>query len=177
LPTPSARYLEADDRSILGEFECSTGAWYEDEVQRFIRDELFARHAARRAHTDHGVIGLEDPERGLIAVTAHESDLTRAGDRTLTSTLWIVAAVTNAVRGARLPGVDLGDGRPVTLGRYLAEVTFSDVLDADRDPVVRAIVARENTRSLALCERVGLTIEQADADPRYVQRLGLIAPG
>ncbi|HEY6761741.1 MAG TPA: hypothetical protein VI318_19735 [Baekduia sp.] len=176
MPTPSARYLEDDDRSLLRAFACSTGPWYEDEVERFIRDRLIARHAARRRHTDHRIIGLEDPERGLLAVTAHESELTRAGDRALTSTLWIVAAVTTEVRGALLPDVDLGDGRPVTLGRYLAEVTFSDVFDTGRDPVVRAIVARENTRSLALCQRVGLTIEQADADRRYVQRLGLIAP-
>ncbi len=73
--------------------------------------------------TDHQMIGLELPDHGLVAVTAHEEDL---------------------------------------------------VVDS-RHPLVRAVVACENTRSLALCSRVGLLSERADEDPQHVQRWGVIA--
>jgi RimJ/RimL family protein N-acetyltransferase len=41
--------------------------------------------------------------------------------------------------------------------------------------IVRAVVARENTRSLRLCARIGLTDERDDPDERFVQRLGRMA--
>jgi hypothetical protein len=37
---------------------------------------------------------------------------------------------------------------------------------------VRAVVAHENDRALKLCDRIGLIHERADADLRFVQRLG-----
>ena len=59
-----------------------------------------------------------------------------------------------------------------TLGRYLMEVILSDISQRDRAPYIRAVVARENTRSLKLCSRIGLTEERDDRDARFVQRLG-----
>jgi hypothetical protein len=172
LPTPSARRLGPADRAALRAFRCSTGRWFEDEVETHVQNDLLDAHAARRSHTDHCAIALELPDHGIVAVTAHEQDLTTEGGRDLTSTRWLVAAVAVDLQGAKLPDVDLGDGRPVTLGRYLAEATLSDVLETDRDPVVRAVIARENDRSLALCRRVGLTRELPDADGRYLSLLG-----
>ena len=63
----------------------------------------------------------------------------------------------------------------MTLGRYLLEVLMSDISQRERVPIVRAIVARENARSLRLCARIGLTDERDDPNPRFVQRLGRIA--
>jgi RimJ/RimL family protein N-acetyltransferase len=63
----------------------------------------------------------------------------------------------------------------VTLGRYLLEVLLSDIAERERAPIVRAVVARENARSLRLCARIGLTDERDDPDERFVQRLGRIA--
>lgn len=67
------------------------------------------------------------------------------------------------------------DGRPVTLGRYLLEVLLSDIAERERAPTVRAAVARENTRSLRLCTRIGLTEERDDPDDRFIQRIGRMA--
>jgi RimJ/RimL family protein N-acetyltransferase len=63
----------------------------------------------------------------------------------------------------------------VTLGRYLLEVLMSDISERQRVPVVRAVIARENVRSLRLCARIGLTDERDDPDARFVRRLGRIA--
>lgn|GEM_PF-978618 len=176
LPTPSARYLGSQDRASLATFKCSTGVWFEEDVERYVSHRLADAHDRRRAHTDHTIIGLVLPDRGLVAVAAHEQDLTADGDRELTSTRWVLAAVAVGLQGAVLRDVaPYDDDRPVTLGRHLAEVTLSDIVATRRDPVVRAIVARENARSLALCRRVGLARSRPDADPRYVQRLGVIA--
>jgi hypothetical protein len=161
---------------MLAAFRCSTGPWYEDDVESFITRRLIGRHVRRQPHVDHRVIGLELPDHGLVAVTAHEQDFTTDGPHDLTSSLWIVAAVVRHLQGAILPEIDPLDdsGRPVSLGRYLAETALSDIAAADRAPVVRAIVARENTRSLALCDRLGLGQSQPDADARFVQRLGVL---
>ncbi len=67
------------------------------------------------------------------------------------------------------------DVRPVTLGRYLLEVLLSDISERQRAPIVRAVVARENARSLRLCTRIGLTDERDEPNERFVQRIGRIA--
>jgi hypothetical protein len=67
------------------------------------------------------------------------------------------------------------DGGPLTLGRYLLEVLLSDISQRQRAPIVRAVVARENTRSLRLCTRIGLTEQRDDPDERFVQRIGHMA--
>ena len=176
LPTPDARYLGVEHREDLARFRCSTGPWFEDDVERFITAELADHHEWRRRHTDHTIISLEIPGHGMVALGAHETDLTSVGGRSLTSTFLEVAAVSAYFQGAILPAVEPldADGKPVTLGRYLIEVLLSDIAGSGRDPAVRAIVARENIRSLSLCTRVGLRNERDDPDPRFVQRLGLL---
>lgn len=138
--------------------------------------QLADYHEWRAPHTDHQMIGLELPDRGLVAVTAHEKDLVVDGSTEVTSTYWEVAAVVTDLQGAVLPKVsDYELERPVTLGRHLAAVTLSSIVDTTRHPLVRAVIARENERSLALCSRVGMRAEREDEDPRYVQRWGSIA--
>jgi hypothetical protein len=177
LPTPAARFLGLADRDLLAGMRCSTGAWFEDEVETFIQTRLAGYHDWRRPHTDHTIIGLELAEHGLIAVGSHESDLIRDGGQVVTSTYLECAAVRTDLQGAVLSELEPldEDGRPVTLGRYLLEVLISDIAQRERVPIVRAVVARENTRSLRLCARIGLTEERDDPDQRFVQRIGRIA--
>jgi hypothetical protein len=174
LPKPAARYLGEPDRGLLAAFRCSTGPWYEDDVERFVNSRLVDRHKERREHTDHRVIGLELPDRGLIAVGAHEEDLIRDGEVEVTSTLLEVGAVAVEFQGATLADVEPldPDRRPVSVGRWLMEVILGDVAETRRDPIIRGIVARENARSLALCRRVGLVHERDDADSRFIQLWG-----
>jgi hypothetical protein len=155
---------------------CSTGAWFEDDVQTFIQTRLADYHDWRRPHTDHTIIGLELDDLGLIAVGSHEAEFVRDGGQVVTSTYLECAAVRTDVQGAVLTDVDPLDGdRPVTLGRYTLEALLSDIAERERAPIVRAVVARENTRSLRLCACIGLTDERDDPDERFVQRLGRIA--
>lgn len=176
LPTPAARYLSGDDQAAVAAFRCAREAWYERDVETSVTTRLLDRHAWRRDHTDHTVIGLELPGYGLVAVASHEEDPTQDGDVDLMSTYLEVAAVSLPLRGAILPEVEPldPDGRPVTLGRWLLEVMLSDVSQRDRDPYVRAVVARENGGSLALCDRIGLVREEPDKDERFVQRWGVL---
>lgn len=176
LPTPAARYLGVGDRELLAGLRCSTSAWFEDDVQAFIQTRLADYHDWRRPHTDPTIVGLELDDLGLIAVGSHEAEFVRDGGQVVTSTYLECAAVSTNLQGALLAEVEPldEDGRPVTLGRYLLEVLLSDIYDRQRAPIIRAVVARENTRSLRLCARIGLTDERDDPDERFVQRIGRI---
>jgi hypothetical protein len=153
---------------------CSTGAWFEDAVETFIRTRLADYHDWRQPHTDHTIVGLELDDLGLVAVGSQEAEFVRDGGQVVTSTYLECAAVRIDVQGAALP--DVGpldqDGRPVTLGRYLLAVVLSDSAERERAPIVRAVVAGENERSLRPCARVGLTDERDDADGRFVLQVG-----
>ena len=177
LPTPAARFLGLADRDLLAGMRCSTGVWFEDEVETFIQTRLADYHDWRRPHTDHTIVGLELADVGLVAVGSHESEFIRDGGQVVTATYLECAAVRTALQGAVLPEVEQldDDGRPVTLGRYLLEVLMSDIFERQRVPVVRAVIARENVRSLRLCARIGLTDERDDPDERFVRRLERIA--
>ena len=141
--------------------------------RRSSRPRLADYHDWRRPHTDHTIVGLELDDLGLIAVGSHEAEFVRDAGQVVTSTYLECAAVRTDLQGAVLTEVDpLDDDRPVTLGRYLLEALLSDIAERERAPIVRAVVARENTRSLRLCARIGLTDERDDPDERFVQRIG-----
>ena len=128
---------------------CSTGAWFENDLETFIQARLADYHDWRRAHTGHTIVGLELDDLGLIAVGSHEAEFVRDGGQVVTSTYLECAAVRADLQGAVLTEVDpLDDDRPVTLGRYLLEALLSDIAERERALIVRAVVARENTRSL-----------------------------
>ena len=177
LPPPAARYLGVGDRELLAGMRCSTGAWFEDDVETFIQTRLADYHDWRQPHTDHTIVGLELADHGLIAVGSHEAEFVRDSGELVTSTYLECAAVSTNLQGAVLPEVEPldDDGRPVTLGRYLLAVLLSDISERPRGPIVRAVVARENARSLRLCARIGLTDERDDVDERFVQRIGCMA--
>jgi hypothetical protein len=177
LATQAARYLGVGDRELLAGMRCSTGAWFEDDVETFIQARLADYHDWRAPHTDHTIVGLELADHGLIAVGSHEEQFVRDSGELVTSTYLECAAVSTNLQGALLPEVEPldDDGRPVTLGRYLLEVLLSDISERPRAPIVRAVVARENARSLRLCARIGLTDERDDVDERFVQRMGRMA--
>ena len=174
LPPPAARYLGVGDRELLAGMRCSIGIWFEDDVETFIQARLADYHDWRQPHTDHTIVGLELADHGLIAVGSHEEEFVRDSGELVTSTYLECAAVSTNLQGALLPEVEPldDDGRPVTLGRYLLEVLLSDISERPRGPIVRAVVARENARSLRLCARIGLTDERDDVDERFVQRIG-----
>jgi hypothetical protein len=64
LPTPAARYLGPADRDLLAAMRCSSGVWFEDEVEKFIQTRLADYHDWRQSHTDHTIVGLESDDLG-----------------------------------------------------------------------------------------------------------------
>jgi hypothetical protein len=174
--TPQARRIRATDRAVLSGFRCSGGAWYEDEIETYVRTRLFDAHNEREPHNHHQVILLEDSAAGMVGVGAHEEEDARVGANELTTSYLALVAVRSDYQGTVVvDGGQLDDDRPSpTLGRYLMEVLLSDLLSYDRQPYVRAVVARENERSLRLCDRVGLAVETPFDDARYVQRFGRV---
>jgi hypothetical protein len=106
LPTPAARYLGVGDRELLAGMRCSTGAWFENDVETFIQARLADYHDWRRAHTDHTIVGLELDDLGLVAVGSHEAEFVRDGGQVVTSTYLECAAVSTDLQGAVLTEVD-----------------------------------------------------------------------
>jgi len=160
----------------LTSFACSTGAWYEDDVEHFVQRRLRGHYESRKAHIDISIIVLvaaDDPD-DILAVGAHELDDQVSDDgRYLEGSYLIVGAVRRDVQGRKLDVEPFADGRPATVGRLLMETLIDDL--PDRPGVVRAVVARDNARGQRLCKRIGLLEERPDADDRFVQRLGRLA--
>lgn len=100
------------------------------------------------------LLGVAADPSDILAIGAHELDDQRDPDGNhLEGSYLIVGAVRTDVQGAVINVPPYDDGRPVTVGRHLMEVLLDDL--PDRPGVVRATVARENTRSLRLCTRIG----------------------
>jgi hypothetical protein len=64
LPTPAARFLGLADRDLLAGMQCTTGAWFEDEVETFIQIRLADYYDWRRPHTEHTRSASSSPTSG-----------------------------------------------------------------------------------------------------------------
>ncbi len=168
--------MRPGDWQRLKSFACSTGAWYEEDVERFVQTRLRGHYEWRRARTDISVVVLVaagDP-RDILAVGAHELDHQITDDgQPLEGSYLIVGAVRRDLQGREVDVEPFEDGRSVSVGRLLMETLIDDL--PERPGAVRAVVARDNARSLRLCERIGLREERPDTDHRFVQRLGRLA--
>jgi hypothetical protein len=164
LPVPTVRVAEPGDARPLGMFECSTGVWYEDEVEEFIQRHALA-YARHRADLDHRLLLFETGREALVAVGAHELAVFRRGQERLSGSYLVVGAIAVAYQGARLE-----DG--TRLSNFLLDAVLSDARRFDRGSIVHARVARENVRSLALLRRRGFEREIAASDPRYIDLFG-----
>jgi len=156
------RPAEESDGPALAAFACSTGAWYEDDVETFIRTSALARALA--PESPYRLIVFMDDER-LIGVAGHHPELLLAdtgeadesGDRSF-----------RGMQATRLHVLALSvdqQGRRIGDGRRLSDLTMATLISeamADRESaVLTAVVARDNLRSVALCSRHGLTSQIA----------------
>lgn len=164
LPVPTVCLAEPSDAPLLRAFRCSTGAWYEDEVEEFLQRHALA-YARQREDLDHRLLLVETEREGLVAVGAHELAVFRRGHDRLSGSYLVVGAIALPHQGARLD-----DG--TRLSDFLLDAVLGDARRFDRGSVVRARVARENARSLALLRRNGFEREIAASEPRYVDLFG-----
>jgi hypothetical protein len=106
-----------------------------------------------------------DPEGRILVVGAHHIEPTLVPDVGYTE----VIAVASDARGVivRLP-----QGRDVSLGELMIYAIFKQMLALGRHPRTFVRVDRRNARSLALCDRVGLSEERPDQDAGLIQRWG-----
>ena len=171
LPEPKARSLREADYAALGEFRCSTGAWYEDDVEEMLVAGLRPYLEWRHEEMDTRAILLEDRQtEEILAVGVHEeADQIDDEGSPITGTYLVLGAVALLAQGKTLDIEPLDeDQKPVTAGRYLLQALLDDIPER-RPGLAYAVAAKENERGRRLCKRAGLSVEREDPDPRFVQ--------
>jgi hypothetical protein len=168
------RYVDTDDAALLERFECSCGAPYEEEVQQYIRSS--ALRDAAGADSPVSLMLTFHRDR-LVGIAGYSVEFLLAGPRgpldkppplhEITgmdaTRLWVLALSREA------QGRKLRDGR--RLSTLVMDTLIAEAMGGRDRGLLTAIVARENLRSLALCERSGLR-SQTMHDPRHVRLSG-----
>lgn len=160
------RALKADDLPSLAAYRCSRGASWEEVVEGQIRGPLPRRYLASPPRFDGRMLIGIDPGKGILVVGAHHIEPTLEPDVGYTE----VVAVSSQARGSL---VQLPEGREISLGELILLAIFKQMVALGRHPRTFVRVDRRNLRSLALCDRVGLTDERPDShSDLLVQRWG-----
>jgi RimJ/RimL family protein N-acetyltransferase len=152
------RVARAADADALARFSCSTGPWYEQEVEDHIRNDALAR--------------ADDPQDDDYRLVVFErgSDLWAVGAHRLE---WLPLVDGSEVPMTHLAALALSvdyQGQVAADGRRYADIALSGLLDdALRHRPQRmafALVALENIRSQRLCRRHGLVFETREGPLR-----------
>ncbi len=160
------RALAAGDLQSLAAFRCSAGEPWEAIVEEQVRGPLPRRYLASPPRFDGRMLIGTDRSGELLVVAAHHVEQTLEPDVGYTE----VVAVSLEARGnlVQLPG-----GREISLGQLMLLAIFKQMLTLGRHSRTFVRVDRRNLRSLALCDRVGLTEERPDPhSDLLVQRWG-----
>jgi hypothetical protein len=165
------RALTADDLPALAAFRCSAGAPWEEVVEEQISGPLPRRYLASPPRFDGRMLIGTDPGGAALVLGAHHIEPTLEPDVGYTE----VVAVSLQARGSL---VQLSEGREISLGELVLLAIFKQMLSLGRHPRTFVRVDRRNRRSLALCDRVGLTEERPDShSDLLVQRWGELPRG
>jgi hypothetical protein len=156
------RQTQPDDARLLKKFRCSSGVWYENEAERFIRGPL-----AKRVARGFGAWVVErDGE--LQAVAAHDGQPHPDGGGSVITWLMVLAA---RVDDSTTP---LGVVGWLTL---LLKAVIADAQSSGRSPYWYALVAAENETMRRFCERSGFVAGPVPSNPRYLFYTGIMAAG
>lgn len=160
------RALAAGDLPSLDAFRCSTGTPWEDAVEAQIRAPLPQRYLASPPRFDGRMLIGAGGDENVLVIGAHHIEPTLEPDVGYTE----VVAVSLWARGTL---VQLPDGREVSLGELMLFAIFKQMIALGRHPRTFVRVDRRNRRSLALCDRIGLTDERPDPhSDLLIQRWG-----
>jgi hypothetical protein len=161
---PLIRVAVDDDAEELSRFSCSTGEPYEDEVEAFIRDKALKR-VESGSTTPYKLLVVEEAGRLIACGGYHGEPLFPMVDETAMQTTRLqLLAVALDQRGRRLD-----DG--VRLADFIFESVVLDAFEAEGGGVLTTLVARENGRSITVCERNGLRT-QTPYDSKFVRLTG-----
>jgi RimJ/RimL family protein N-acetyltransferase len=159
------RLARVDDEAALARFRCSTGPWFEEEVERHVREDALQRALDEEAQ--YRLLLFEDGER-LWAVGAHQpEELEMTSGDTWLATRLVVLAVDLDHQGARL-------GDRLTFSQAALDSLISDAVRHWDVGTVSALVARDNIRSQRLCRRCGLVFETRE-NLHYLRMTGRFA--
>lgn len=162
----TVRRVAAADLARLTSFHCSTGTPWEALVEDQVRGPLPRRYLSVPPHFDGRMLLGCDGQGEILVVGAHHIEPTLVPDVGYTE----VVAVARDARGIL---VHLPAGETWSLGAFMLLTIFQQMRALGRHPRTFARVDVRNTRSLALCDRVGLTDERPDPhDGALVQRWG-----
>lgn len=160
------RTFAAGDLPLLDAFRCSTGTPWEDTVEAQIRGPLPQRYLASPPRFDGRMLIGADGNGDVLVIGAHHIEPTLEPDIGYTE----VVAVSLPARGEL---VQLPEGREISLGELMLLAIFKQMIALRRYPRTFVRVDRRNRRSLALCDRIGLTDERPDPhSDLLVQRWG-----
>ena len=165
---PEVRVRPADDSDLprLASFTCSTGLPWEDAVQEQIRGPLPRRYLSLPPMFDGRMVVAVSREQQIVAIGAHRVEPIFVPDVGYVE----VVAVALDARGTL---VNAGHDRKISLGELIVLTMLNQMTRLARHFQAFARVDRRNTRSLALCDRVGLREEHPDPGfPELVQRWG-----
>jgi hypothetical protein len=163
----TVRAATNNDRDLLRDFRCSGGQPWEDQVEEQVRGPLTSRYLAEPPVFDGRLLLGISSDGTLLVVGAHRIEPMFAQDVGYTE----VIAVAHQARGTL---VRMAAGDDISLGHFLLETIFRQMVRVGRHPRTFVRVDRRNTRSLALLDRIGLSEERADADDGLVQRWGML---
>ena len=160
------RPVSPADLVAMEAFRCSSGEAWEDTVEAQVRGPLPRRYLAVPPRFDARMLVALDQSGEILVVGAHHIEPTLVPDVGYTE----VVAVALHARGTL---VELPGGESVSLGAFMLLTIFRQMRELGRHPRTFVRVDRRNTRSLALCDRVGLVDERPDLhDALLVQRWG-----
>ena len=155
----------ADDADLLHRFRCAADhRGWQREVERFVRHDLLDwgldKHAAA---ADPRVLLLTTPSGELVGVAAHEHAALAALDgRRIEATKLQVVALSVLWQGKRFEsGARASD---VLMSGAMTDISARR---PPRDARVFAVVHEDDTRSLAVLRRFGLTEELSPPAPHY----------
>ncbi len=162
----TVRQVAAGDLAQLAAFRCSSGSAWEDHVETQIRGPLPRRYLSAPPSFDARMLLGFDVRGEIVVVGAHHIEPTLVPDVGYTE----VVGVSLGVRGTL---VQLPTGDSTSLGAFMLLTIFRQMRALGRHPRTFARVDKRNVRSLALCDRVGLTDQRPDPnDAMLVQRWG-----
>ncbi|WP_249012205.1 hypothetical protein [Conexibacter sp. DBS9H8] len=157
------RAAHRSDLPALSTFRCSTGLAWEDTVEAQIRGPLPGRYLSSPPQFDGHLLVAVTAAEDVVAVGAHRIEPSFVPD------VGYVEVVAVALH-ARGTVVALGDGEKGTLGEMMLLTIMLQMVDLGRHPSTFARIDRRNARSLALCDRVGLSDERPEPNDRTLVR-------
>lgn len=149
------------ERAKLKKFECSSGEDFEDEVQAYVRLDVYDETASLAEVIDQRLVVCEDET--IVGVAAHRAQDLVDGN---VGTFLIVGAVSSALKGKNLSN-----------GRLASDVLMAAILDSIAGSPKRtstAVIGRvreRNARSRAWCSRFGLR-ELREVEPGWIEVVG-----